>query len=213
MISVIIPVFNGENFIGRCLRSLLNQTLEKDKYEIIVINDASTDKTDYALKLFQEDIKIINNEKNIGLPASLNKGINLSNFDFTVRVDSDDYVSIHFLEILSEFLLQNEYMNAVACDYVLIDNNEKIISREYCLNNPIGCGIMFRTHCLKEIELYDEGLLRHEDKDLRKRFLKKYKIFRVEMLLYRYRRHIDNITNDKKEMDYHLKKLKKKHNE
>ena len=46
-----------------------------------------------------------------------------------------------------------------------------------------------------------------------KRFLKKYKIFRVEIPLYRYRRHTDNITNDKKEMDYHLKKLKKKHNE
>ena len=213
MISVIVPVYNGERFIGRCLRSLLHQTLSKEKYEIIVINDASKDKTSYALQLFKEDIKIINNEKNLGLPASLNKGIISSRANFIVRVDSDDYVSIHFLEILSEFLLQNKYMNAVACDYVLIDNNEKSISRENCLTNPIGCGIMFRTHCLKEIELYDEGLLRHEDKDLRKRFLKKYKIFRVEMPLYRYRRHIDNITNDKKEMDYHLKKLKKKHNE
>ena len=105
MISVIIPIFNSENFIGRCLRSLLNQTLRKDKYEIIVINDASTDKTEYALKLFREDIKIINNKKNIGLPASLNKGINLSNSDFIVRVDSDDYVSVHFLEILYEFRL------------------------------------------------------------------------------------------------------------
>ena len=54
MISVIIPVFNGEKFIGRCLRSLLNQTLSREKYEIIVINDASTDKTEYALKLLKE---------------------------------------------------------------------------------------------------------------------------------------------------------------
>ena len=213
MISVIIPVYNGEKFIGRCLRSLLNQTLDKEKYEIIVINDASTDKTDYALKLFQEDIKIINNKKNIGLPASLNKGINLSNSDFIVRVDSDDYVGVHFLAILSEFLSENKYMHAVACDYVLIDEKEKVISRENCSLKPIGCGIMFRKDCLKKIKLYDETLLRHEEKDLRKRFLEKFKIFRAEIPLYRYRRHKKNITNDKKEMSYHLKRLKRKHNE
>ena len=75
MISVIVPVFEGERFIGRCLRSLLHQTLSRDKYQIIVINDGSTDRTAYALDLFKEDIKIINNEKNLGLPKSLNKGI------------------------------------------------------------------------------------------------------------------------------------------
>ena len=213
MISVIIPVFNGEKFIGRCLRSLLNQTLSREKYEIIVINDASTDKTEYALKLFKEDIKVIKNKKNIGLPASLNKGINLSNSEFIVRVDSDDYVGVHFLQILSEFLLQNKYMHAVACDYVLIDEKEKVISRENCLSKPIGCGIMFRKKFLKKINLYDEILLRHEEQDLRKRFLIDYKIFRAEIPLYRYRRHKDNITNDKEKMGYHLKILKKKHNE
>ena len=210
MISVIIPVFNGEKFIGRCLRSLLNQTLSREKYEIIVINDASTDKTEYALKLFKEDIKVIKNKKNIGLPASLNKGINLSNSEFIVRVDSDDYVGVHFLQILSEFLLRNKYMHAVACDYVLIDEKEKVISRENCLSKPIGCGIMFRKKFLKKINLYDETLLRHEEQDLRKRFLMDYKIFRAEIPLYRYRRHKDNITNDKEEMGYHLKMLKKK---
>ena len=84
MISVIVPVYNGERFIGRCLRSLLHQTLSKEKYEIIVINDASKDKTSYALQLFKEDIKIINNEKNLGLPASLNKGIISSRANFLV---------------------------------------------------------------------------------------------------------------------------------
>ena len=58
MISVIVPVFEGERFIGRCLRSLLHQTLSRDKYQIIVINDGSTDRTAYALDLFKEDIKI-----------------------------------------------------------------------------------------------------------------------------------------------------------
>jgi len=211
LISVIIPVFNGEHFIGRCLRSLLNQTLSKDNYDIIVINDASTDKTEYALKLFKEDIKIINNKRNLGLPASLNKGINISKSKFIVRVDSDDFVSIHFLEILYQFLVQNKYMDAVACDYILIDDNERTIARKNCFKNPIGCGIMFRSDCFKKIGLYDKKLLRHEEKDLRKRFSEKYKIFRIEIPLYRYRRHDDNITNDKKMMAHHLKKFKKKH--
>ncbi len=134
MISVIVPVFEGERFIGRCLRSLLHQTLSRDKYQIIVINDGSTDRTRYALDLFKEDIKIINNKKNLGLPKSLNKGIISSNSNFIVRVDSDDYVNTHFLEILSEYLIQNEeadeYMDAVACDYTLVDDVEKIFQEK-----------------------------------------------------------------------------------
>ena len=56
LISIIIPVFNQEKWIGRCLRSLLNQTFHREKYEIIVINDGSTDKSDYALELFLDEI-------------------------------------------------------------------------------------------------------------------------------------------------------------
>ena len=213
MISIIVPVYNGEKYIGRCLRSLLNQTYGKEKYEIIVVNDGSTDKTSYALELFKDDIKLIINPKNIGLPASLNKGIKLSSGDYCVRVDSDDYVSNNFLTFLYEFLNQNKNIDAVACDYLFIDNDEKVISRENCFKNPIGCGIMFRSKHLKSINLYDESLLRHEDKDLRIRFLKKYKISRLEIPLYRYRMHENNITNDKSPMEFHLKKLKEKHNE
>ena len=71
-ISVIIPTYNQEKFIGRCLRSLLDQSHERFNYEIIVIDDASQDKTLYALNLFKEDIKIILNKKNKGLPYSIN---------------------------------------------------------------------------------------------------------------------------------------------
>ena len=208
MISVIIPVFNGEKFIGRCLRSLLNQTLSREKYEIIVINDASTDKTEYALKLFKEDIKVIKNKKNIGLPASLNKGINLSNSEFIVRVDSDDYVGVHFLQILSEFLLQNKYMHAVACDYVLIDEKEKVISRENCLSKPIGCGIMFRMQHLLDINLYNESFEFAEEEALRKEFLKKYSITRIPLSLYHYRIHEKNRSKNKRKVREFSKKLK-----
>lgn len=211
LVSVIVPVFNQEKYIGRCLRSLLAQTFPKSDFEIIVINDGSVDKTSYALELFKEDVVIINNDFNIGLPASLNRGILAAKSQLIVRVDSDDYVSVHFIDFLYNFLAQNEYMDAVACDYNLIDDNGLKISRENCFDLPIGCGIIFRLQQLVDIGLYDENFLRHEERDLRIRFLQKYKIHRLELPLYRYRRHASNITNDKDVMDDHLYRLLVKH--
>ena len=64
--------------------------------------------------------------------------------------------------------------------------------------SPIGCGIIFKSQQILELGLYDENLLLHEDIDLRKRFEKKYKVIRLPLPLYRYRKHETNITNDKK---------------
>ena len=58
-------------------------------------------------------------------------------------------------------------MDAVACDYFLVDDNEKILSRCNCMESPIACGILFRRQQLIEIGMYDEDFLRHEDQDLR----------------------------------------------
>ena len=76
-ISVIIPVYNQEKYIARCLHSILSQTFIDDYFEVIVINDASTDSTSFVLEQFKKDIRIINNKKNIGLPGSLNLGIKI----------------------------------------------------------------------------------------------------------------------------------------
>ena len=70
---------------------------------------------------------------------------------------------------------------------------------------------MFRLEQLINLGFYDENFLVHEDKDLRLRFNEKYEVFRIPLPLYRYRKHQNNITNDEKKMDSHLKKLKKKH--
>ena len=67
-VSVIVPVRNGEQYIGRCIRSLLNQTLDSDKFEIIVINDASTDKTKSAIKTFLGDLIYLENRKRYSSP-------------------------------------------------------------------------------------------------------------------------------------------------
>lgn len=210
-VSVIVPVYNQEKFIGRCLRSLLGQNYPRESYQIIVIDDGSDDKTPYALELFKDDIHLIRNDKQCGLPASLNRGIRMCNTPYVVRVDSDDYVNANFLHILTFFLNENRYMDAIACDYLLVDDREEVIARKNCMKEPIACGIMFRTEHLIDIGLYDETFLLHEERDLRIRFLKKYTISHLELPLYRYRRHDNNITNDEDNMKYHMEALIKKH--
>lgn len=210
-ISVIVAVYNQEKFIGRCLRSLLHQTIPHVDYEIIVINDGSTDRTQYALELFHDAIVTITNESNLGLPASVNRGILAASSEYIVRVDSDDYVNLNFLNFLSFYLDQNQYADAIACDYLLVDDAEKVLGRVNCLDQPIACGIMFRKQQLIDIGLYDESFRCHEEQDLRIRFEKEYSIARLELPLYRYRRHENNITNDKKSMELYRQNLLTKH--
>ena len=213
LIAIIVPTYNHEKFIGRCLRSLINQNIARDKYEIIVVDDGSTDKTQSALKVFTNDIVYIRNEQNMGLPASINRGIASTRSPYVVRVDSDDYVNEHFLSVLFMFLSENREMDAVSCDYLLVNDREEIITRKNCMDEPIACGIMFRTDQLIDVGLYDESFLLHEDRDLRFRFLKKYEIHRVELPMYRYRRHDSNITNDDVADEVHRKKMIEKHGE
>lgn len=213
LISIVVPVYNQEKFVGRCLRSLLNQYFSRDKFEIIVVNDGSTDKTSAALQSFVDDITLIELNVNTGLPGALNKGIRASKAPYIVRVDSDDYVNEHFLTILYMFLAENRHMDAVACDYLLVNDREEVLERKNCFVDPIACGIMFRADQLIDIGLYDESFLLHEDRDLRIRFLKKYAIAHVEVPLYRYRRHDENLTNNDSAGEYHLSKLIEKHGE
>lgn len=211
LVSVIVAVYNQEKFIGRCLRSLLHQTIPHESYEIIVVNDGSTDRTPYALELFHDAIHPITNEKNIGLPASINRGIMAAKSQYIVRVDSDDYVNLNFLNFLHFYLDQNRYADAVACDYLLVNDAEEVLERANCMDRPIACGIMFRKQQLIDIGMYDENFRCHEDQDLRIRFEKKYSISRLELPLYRYRRHENNITNDSEAMEHHRQNLIRKH--
>jgi len=211
LVSVIIPVYNQEKWIGRCLRSLMNQSMVRERYELIVVDDGSNDKSGYALDLFKEEIQLIKLSKNKGLPAALNKGIKSSKGKYIVRVDSDDYVNENLIFLLHEFLEQNKYMDAVACDYLLVDDEEEVIKRKNCMEDPIGCGIMFKSSHLFEIGLYDEDFQLNEERELRYRFEKKYQIHRVELPLYRYRRHENNITNNHEKLKLHDQKLQKKH--
>ena len=211
LVSVIVAAHNEERYLGRCLRSLRAQRFERNRYDVIVIDDASTDRTSAVLATFGDSITVLRNETNLGLPASLNRAITSTHSKFIVRVDADDYVNSAFLDVMYMFLADNPQFDAAACDYLLVDDREEIISRRDAIKEPIACGIMFRTEQLIDIGLYDESFLRHEDRDLRLRFLDRYTIHHVPLPMYRYRRHDDNITNDTAEMAHHERRLHDKH--
>jgi hypothetical protein len=120
-------------------------------------------------------------------------------------------VNANFLNFLWFFLDQNPHVDAVACDYWLFNNQEEWLERVDCMVRPIACGIMFRKEQLVEIGMYDENFRCREDQELRIRFEKKYTIRRLELPLYRYRRHENNLTNNAEAMESHRQELIRKH--
>ena len=97
LISVIVPAYNVEKYIKTCLNSLINQTYSN--FEIIVVNDGSTDQTEEILRSYQSNPKFrIYSQKNGGLSAARNRGIKLVNGELVCFIDSDDSVKSDYLE-------------------------------------------------------------------------------------------------------------------
>jgi len=208
---VIITCHNYARYLSRAIRSVINQTLDSDDYEIIVVNDASTDETEKVMKTYSGRIKPLTLKKNAGLAAARNEGIKSALGRFVVNLDADDYVDENLLQVEMLFLNSNHTWDAVSCDYYLVDENEKHIGRISGSEQPIACGVMFRTDLLFGIGLYDENFKMREEEDLRIRFAKKHNIKNIELPLYRYRKHDNNMTNNKKGMAKYKKILKSKH--
>ena len=105
-VSIIIPVYNQQKYIKRCMDSAINQTLE-DK-EIIVVNDGSTDNTSSILNNYLlKNVKIINQE-NSGVAVARNKGLSMASGEYIQFLDSDDYLKPKALEILYNTAKKND---------------------------------------------------------------------------------------------------------
>ena len=116
IISVIIPCYNAEKFIGRCLDSVIAQTIGLDYLEIIIVNDCSTDNTLEEINKYEQqypqNICVINLDENVGLGQARNIGLTYTNGEYITFVDADDAVSKNMLE---ELYLTANYFK---CDYV-----------------------------------------------------------------------------------------------
>ena len=124
-ISIIIPVYNSEKYLSKCIDSILNQTY-KD-FELLLINDGSKDNSlsimkEYSLK--DNRIKVID-QKNMGVAKTRNKGIELATGEYITFIDNDDTIQIDYLE---KFLSNCEKYDMVIGGYRRIDNNGKIIN-------------------------------------------------------------------------------------
>lgn len=111
LVSIIIPCYNGEQYIDRCFNALINQTYKN--LEVIAVNDGSTDNTSQILNkyvdIFKENkiiFKIINQE-NMGQAAAVNKALKQVNGEFLVWQDCDDYYENDAIESLKNYLEQN----------------------------------------------------------------------------------------------------------
>tara|TARA_B100000795_G_C22795265_1_gene439030 strand:+ start:1916 stop:2554 length:639 start_codon:yes stop_codon:yes gene_type:complete len=211
MISLIVTAYNYDKYIERAIRSGLEQRIGKNQLEVIVINDASTDKTQEILENYTGLIRVFNLSKNIGLAGARNFGIKKARGQFVVFLDADDYLHLDLLFVQQLFLEQNSNIDAVSTNYHLVDDKGNHINQVSAEEEPIACGIMFRKDYLFDIGLYDESFRAREEEDLRHRFLKKFQIFNIPLPLYRYRMHESNLTKNKVEMDHFDKKLKEKH--
>jgi glycosyltransferase involved in cell wall biosynthesis len=211
MVSIIITAYNYDKYIERAIRSCMGQSLPKNQYEIILVNDASTDNTRSILDNYKDDIRIFNMEKNVGLAAARNFGIKKAKGQFVVFLDADDYIQLDLLKLQSIFLTENNRLDAVAVDYYIVNEFGDHMEWVESSKKPIACGIMFRKDLLFDIGLYDEKFRAREEEDLRKRFEKKHSIYHIPLPLYRYRMHDSNLTKNKKEMTKYKKKLAKKH--
>ena len=200
LVTICVPTFNREKYVGRAIRSLIDQTFEKKNFEIIVVDDCSKDKTSLILSSFKNDIKIIKNQKRLGLSESLNEAIKQSRSKYFLRVDSDDYVNKEYINFLYTMINENKNFNAAFCDYFLVNDDENFIKRVDAAKNPIGCGIIFKTDDLRRIGMYSKNKKIYEEKDLIKRLKKDndYKMLHLKLPLYRYRMHDNNMTKGKK---------------
>ena len=191
-VSIIITNYNYDKFLARCVRSCLAQ-----KYidvEVVVVDDCSTDNSLEVLKPFKKDVKIIANDKNVGVAIAANSGIRAAKSQFVIRVDADDFINADMCFIMSNYLINNHDAFCVSCDYFMVDEYENILERKYAEKDNISCGIMYRRDLLLEMGGYNSEMRHREEEELRKRLGDYYKIHHLKFPFYRYRMHNQNKT-------------------
>ncbi len=125
--SVIIPTYNRANFIEKTIESVLNQTYQN--FEIIVVDDGSTDNTLGVLEQYKNNNKIhVHHQKNAERGAARNKGISLAKGEYVIFLDSDDLFLEHYLELLFKKIKQNNNPNFIATNYNIrvVGKNKRI---------------------------------------------------------------------------------------
>lgn len=186
-LSIIIPVYNVEEYLQRCVESVENQDIPQTDYEVILVNDGSTDSSAEicsALAGKYDNIKLVNKE-NGGLSSARNAGLDIANGEYVMFVDSDDYIYPNVLKYLLDCCKTNK-LDVCHFYYNVADSNDKttravspfgynkILSGAEVFNcYMIGsaCANVYRSAILKEHALrFYVGII-HEDVEFMTRLL------------------------------------------
>ena len=163
-ISVIVPVYNVENYVSKCLDSLFKQTYEN--LEIIIVDDCSTDKSKQVVsKLIEgkDNVKFLTNKKNSGLSFTRNRALEVASGDYIGYIDSDDYVPYDYYEQLVTTALEKE-ASVVVCDIKSVFTSSGQVLRTSCgtlenkridfINNGLAASACNKLFKKEEISKY-----------------------------------------------------------
>lgn len=211
LISFIVPVYNVERYLSICLDSILNQGIDQDDFEIILVEDCSTDGSlqickDYSCKY--KNIILIENDKNIGLGLTRNKGMDHARGEYIHFVDSDDYLIPNSIQELLSLDIIKQSPDIIKFEYVSTTNisrgQNRIIFKgkynDYCGSN-LGFSVWrywFKRLFLLENNLYSTDKKTGQDAifTFSALSLNPY-IAVVSTIVYYYRQHSEQVTENK----------------
>lgn len=210
-VSIIIPVYNGSNYVEYAIESALNQTYKN--IEIIVVNDGSNDgdKTREIVKSFGKKVKYFEKE-NGGVSTALNYGIKKMIGEYFSWLSHDDLYLPNKVESQIDYLINNKLTSKkiiLFSDYGVIDGNSKFLSNriidhelmqskpEYSLLRAAinGLTLLIPKNAFNEIGLFKEELKAIQDYELWHRMMKKYKFIHMDEVLVQTRVHPNQTTN------------------
>jgi len=161
-VTVLMPVYNGEKYIREAIESILRQTFTD--FEFLIVNDGSTDKSIEIIQSYNDSrIKLVNNERNLGLIATLNKGLDLARGKYIARMDCDDISLPERLKKQVEFM--NTHPEVGACGTRVKTIGDKVCIRE--------CRV---DHDLMRCRLIFEPVIAHPSVILRKSLIDKFSL-------------------------------------
>lgn len=219
-VSVYIVSRNYARYLRRAIESVMSQTLTD--WELIIINDGSTDDTEEILKEFEADPRIrVFHQGPRGLPASCNTAIAMATGQYIVRLDADDYFDENALIVLSGILDSYPDVGLVYPDYYLISpdggilelvRRKKINVDDRLLDLPAhGAGTMIRKECFQEVGGYDESVDCQDGYDLWLKLVDHFKIYNVNLPLFYYRKHPASLTANPERILRARRALKERH--
>lgn len=149
-ISVLVPIYGVEKYIGRCAESLFNQTM-KEGVELIFINDATKDRSIEVLNEaiaahpdYPGTVRIITHEMNQGLPAARNTGLSAAAGEYIVHIDGDDYAEPQMLELLYKAVKENDADFAWCDYYIAFEDKKRVIKQPSFSEAPDAVRAMLR---------------------------------------------------------------------